>query len=357
MLPALVLLLVPVVIVDVTGDRLDPSHTRELVEKELSVTAVAPDDPRAATATGRIEVKSNATDKKLTVKYRKVDEPVERTIDLSDDTARAESDAALLAGNLARDEASELAPPPAKPAPPKKAEKAVKSNEISIASVWSDEDRELAHIDAFLKHTTDEDHSARTRTGIIELAIAGALIAPAVFFLIRGDTSTEERAYMGGATTAGGALIGAGIATMLIQPNELEPIQKKIREHNGVGTDSKTALEDVDREWAKLAADAKRGRTIYGWMSVGLGAALMATGGAGIIAGEGAPSSFGVTFAALGGMFLVNGIATLTGESVTERSYRTWHTFRTTEARGPNVSFGATVLPGGGGAASFALTF
>ena len=84
------LLMLPIVVVDVSGDRLDPAHTRKLVEHELAVTAVASDDPRAAEATGRIEVTGDAKDKKLTVKYRKLDEPVERTIDLADDGARGE---------------------------------------------------------------------------------------------------------------------------------------------------------------------------------------------------------------------------------------------------------------------------
>src|SRR5689334_12143383 len=134
MLPSLLFML-PVVVVDVGGERLDPAHTRSLVAKELDVEAVSADDPRATEATGRVDITSK--DGKLTVRYRKVDGPIERSIPVASDPGRAEIDAAYLAGNLARDEASELTP-------------AADAKPIESNAPWSEDDHRYAQLRAYV---------------------------------------------------------------------------------------------------------------------------------------------------------------------------------------------------------------
>jgi hypothetical protein len=357
MLPGALLFLLPVVVVDVSGDRLDATHTRELVGRELSVDAVAPDDPRAAQARGRIEVRTNPTDKKLTVKYRKLDEPVERTIDLPDEPSRAESDVALLAGNLARDEAGELTPAPAKPPA------AVQPAKPSIAeTLWSSEDdRTLAQMRAFLTQSAKDERAAQIRTGVVEMAVAGALIAPAIVIWASGTQEEEARIFGNAASMVGASLFVNGIFQLLIDPNELGPVAKKLREHEATGKSAKEAVELVEIEWADQAAKARTTRHFMGAFSAAFGALFFATGTLmtmGADTGEEKkPAGLGVGIVGLGGVLVVGAASLFAGESVTERSYRMWRTVRTTPNAGSNVSWGATVLPGGGGAASFALTF
>src|SRR5262245_19058150 len=99
-----------ILVVDVAAPpgAVDAAGLREAIGHELGVTSVEPDDPRAAAATGRVEVQVNATDKKLAVRYRKLGAIVAREVDLPQNRATLSSTAVLIAGNLARDEARAL---------------------------------------------------------------------------------------------------------------------------------------------------------------------------------------------------------------------------------------------------------
>jgi tetratricopeptide (TPR) repeat protein len=93
----------PVMVVDV-GPGLDAERVRSAVGKELEVTPVVPRDPRAPAAAGRLTIE--ARDQSLTVTFEKSGgAPVRRIVPLSADPVGT---AALLAGNVARDEASDL---------------------------------------------------------------------------------------------------------------------------------------------------------------------------------------------------------------------------------------------------------
>jgi hypothetical protein len=88
---------------------LDAYRLRAAIGIELGVDAVGSDDPRARTARGTLRVGVDEKSHRLTVSYRKRDEPVDRTVDLPTDPEAAQRAAVALAGNLGRDEASELA--------------------------------------------------------------------------------------------------------------------------------------------------------------------------------------------------------------------------------------------------------
>lgn len=343
------LFLLPIVVVDVSGDRLDPAHTRELVEHELTVTAVAPDDPRAANADGRIDVTTDAATKKMTVRYRKLDEPVERTIDLPADRARAETHAALLAGNLARDEAGELTPAKRRPPVP------------SIADTLSnDDDRRVRQLHAFLAQATSGEKESTRRVAVLSLGIAGAMIAPAVYIAAEGNASAPAEAFAGGAAVTGGALATIGVLALLLNVDPYEPLQRSLRENEARGISSTAVLENVEKEWANRAESAKRARVAVGWVTLGSAAAFLTLGGLNEVSRgrEGDFPGSGITSVAAGGMGVVTGIASLAIESPMERSYKTWRALNpAAEDRAPTIAFGAAPLPGGGGAASLALTF
>jgi hypothetical protein len=352
MLPGALLFLLPVVVVDVSGDRLDPDHTRQLVGTELAMDAVAPDDPRAAQATGRIEVRGNAKDGKLIVRYRKVDEPIERSVPLAGDSPRAESDAALLAGNLARDEASELAP--VKPAMPSPLPPPPPIGDPRDAT-------RLEVMRGVLTQLHGEEQSARVRGGVVALVTGAAVLGTGVWALARGGADDPEPfGYALATTSTGAALVIVGTIILLTKASIYQPFLDKLREEEKNGTAAGDVVEEVDKAWAKAASEEKGMRTasaVVGFIAGGL-----LTGSAIYFATSNDDDK--TTPIALGMVGTANiglGIATLLTEGPVESSYRLWKTVRTapTADRSPlsNISVGATVLPGGGGAASFALTF
>jgi hypothetical protein len=350
MLPSALLFLLPVVVVDVTGDRLDPTHTRKLVEHELAITAVAPDDPRAAEATGHIEIASDANRKKLTVKYRKLDEPIERSIALPEDRARAETDAAFLAGNLARDEAGELAP----------SEPNSKSGDVA-AALRNDADRELAQLHAFLKQTASDEKSSQIHKAAVELTAGAALLGAVTVISLTDQKSKEAETAANAAAGVGGALLGAGIGGFLFHQNPLQPLEERLKEEEKRGAAPAEILAAIDREWADKANDARRARFYGGAALLGVGAILAGVGTAIVMAnaGDTEPPSGGFALIGGGAFGIVGGMSALVGESPLERSYRMWKTVRATPelASGPSFAIGVGPLPGGGGGASFALRF
>src|SRR5262249_9002796 len=87
---------------------IDPAKLRDASAEELGVAVVGSEDSRAAGATGRLTVKVQTGDQKLVVEFRRLGTLVVRTVALPADAEHAVTTAVFLAGNLARDEASEL---------------------------------------------------------------------------------------------------------------------------------------------------------------------------------------------------------------------------------------------------------
>lgn len=350
MLPSALLFLLPVVVVDVTGDRLDPAHTRELVEHELSVTAVAPDDPRASEATGRIEITGDGAAKKLTVTYRKLDEPIERTIELADERSRAESDAALLAGNLARDEASELAPSPVKTPPV--TGRPVQKGGTSDA----DDQRRLSELRGVLGRLSAEERSNAVRGGVVSMTGGALMVGGGVYVFATGDMGDPRALGFATAMTGlGAALAVVGAVVLVAKPDAYAPLAKTLREEEAKGSLPGLIVERVDKEWRREVEEEKTmrdGTSIFNFVIGGLSLAA-----AGAVIATDSDRSVPVLLLISGGLNIAAGIAVRAIEGKLERSYRLWRTVGTsTPEPGPRVSFGAAPTTGGG-AASFALAF
>jgi hypothetical protein len=90
------------------AQELDPDKLRAQVGSELHTRAVPPDDAEAASAKGTLRIDLDHGTRTLSVTYLARSVPVTREVPLPADAASARSAAALLAGNLARDEAGEL---------------------------------------------------------------------------------------------------------------------------------------------------------------------------------------------------------------------------------------------------------
>ncbi len=109
-----------VIVVDVApgASELDPHQLRTLIARELRAQAVLPSDPRAATASGVLTIDVDRANGELSVTFLGSATPVTRRVPLPADSVTARDAAVVLAGNLARDEASELAAELRKQHPP-----------------------------------------------------------------------------------------------------------------------------------------------------------------------------------------------------------------------------------------------
>ena len=334
--------MLPVVVVDVGGDRLDPAHTRSLVGKELAVEAVAADDPRAAQATSRIEIESK--DGKLTVRYRKVDEPIERSIPVATDPGRAEIDAAYLAGNLARDEASELTPPSAAPpAPPPSKPYA------------SADDHRYAQMRAYVNSLSDDARSTSLRSGALLTSAGVLLTVPGIYVTAKGDLDEPSEGGLAIASfVTGGLFIVLGVTAMVVKNDPYEPLAKSVREQDAKKASSDDALAAVETTWKEQIASEQSARRTSAILSFVLGG--LALGGGGILLATGEASSPGwMTYvAATGAVNILGGVASLIVEGPMERAHRQWE--NVSNASLPKVGFGIAPTAGGGSAA-FSLRF
>jgi hypothetical protein len=108
-----------VVIVHADAQELSASRVRDAVAAEIGAPALAPDDPASAGARGTLTVTLHADTRELAVTYYdEVRGTVSRVIPAPDKPGDAPGAAALLAGNLIRNEAQDLLGPPQPAAPP-----------------------------------------------------------------------------------------------------------------------------------------------------------------------------------------------------------------------------------------------
>ena len=273
-------------VVEVNGDRLDPARVRAAVARELSVTAVAPDDPRAASATGTIEVTASAASSTLRVAFKKSLAPVVRSVALPDDPARAEVAAVFLAGNLARDEASELLGGLKKPAAAPAVAPAGATTTAAIPEAELLDREELRRLRLTLQSNIDAT-KRRARAIMIGATAFSALTLPAGIALLVNDRSPSER--RAGNVLLGMGSAGAGLALGILLETALHPrfgklpdeeLRDKIATIAADGGPSADVLERIDNAWREQAAEARTSRRHGAVFAFVLGTLAMG-GGAG----------------------------------------------------------------------------
>ena len=127
---------------------------------------MAPDDPRAASADGTISIEIDHKNGQLSMSYLAHAKPITRHVPLPPDSASARTEAVALAGNLARDEASDLAAqlreqrPPVVPAVPSSVTKM-----DPAANGKAADDSERARLVAVLDDNLRSDRPARHALG------------------------------------------------------------------------------------------------------------------------------------------------------------------------------------------------
>jgi hypothetical protein len=261
----------PVVAVSVPPGEpeLDAPALRAAIGAELGDEAVPPDDPRAAGAVGAIRVSIDRRAHALVVAYRGPNEPITRTVDLPGDRASVERAAVLLAGNLARDEAGDLAASlrTRRPAPEGPSEKdATDARDLDL-----------------LGETLAQRQDAGAGRRIASVALFGASLAATG--VVGGELAYSVASHRRtGSADADFVLLAAGQlfldAGVLLQPGDFEKLHEYYLEAQREAP-PEVAREAVTKWWVHVARRERRFRLVAGGVETVLGG--LGTVGGGIL--------------------------------------------------------------------------
>jgi hypothetical protein len=273
---------VVVVVVAPDAGELDVAGVRAGIGQELASDAVSPDDARASSARGRIDVSIDREARQLVVSYRgDSDEALVRRVDLPGDAEATLRAAVLLAGNLARDEAAELVaelrkPKPAAPpvSPPTPGPTPPPPSSVPSASdAW--ELAQSEYLRRLLAYYAARDRRVRLMTGWPALSVTFAGGAAALYLRIRGDSDAADSL-----TPLG--LLALPAAILTVTPSAFERMSVDYEAH--LPTPFPQWLRaDMERRWKREAQSARRSRITFGVVGSVLGAA---SAGIGVLALE-----------------------------------------------------------------------
>jgi hypothetical protein len=154
---------VTVVEVAPAATSLEPDKLRALIANELHTDVVAPDDPRAGSAKGTVFVDVDAQHNRLSVRYVAHRAAILRQVPLPKDSASVRSAVVVLAGNLARDEASDLAAELRRQQTPTPAPRAPESQAATDADAVERESAAI-RLRATLDYYAQRDHDSGCRS-------------------------------------------------------------------------------------------------------------------------------------------------------------------------------------------------
>ena len=217
----------PVTVVQVTSGaaELGAEQLRALIATELGCTVVAPSDPRAATAQGTLTVDLDREHAELSVTYLAHSAPLQRHVALPRTVSEAQRAAVLLSGNLARDEALDLAaelrqehapaPSPTQRATPKPKtlDDSSDASQVELARR-----QEAARMQATLEFYARNDRNSRHAAGWAALATGALGVGAGAYIALQ---SKQDLWLLAGAE--GVVIMGAG-AVSLLSPTAFEDI-------------------------------------------------------------------------------------------------------------------------------------
>ncbi|MGO9834419.1 MAG: hypothetical protein ACLP1X_09405 [Polyangiaceae bacterium] len=255
-----------VVAVDRGATEVDAAKLRGAIGEELEATAVAPDDARASQAHGTITVSIDRVAHALIVSYGEGGKPITRAIDLPGDTAATARAAVLLAGNLARDEAGELAAAlrRAKPASPSEGSGAP---DDTVAAPVDGEDARLDRLRAALESNARYGHGPRRTIYWTMLGLSLAASGTAFGISLAGHTET-----------AAVVLPEAPIllfSSFMVVPGDFDELVAYYEREHASESSSELVREDVERAWRRSARREHGIRSVGGWAELILGGALV----------------------------------------------------------------------------------
>jgi hypothetical protein len=294
------------------------------VGAELGAEAVAPGDPRAAQASGTVQVSVDRAAHTLSVAYRGQAEPITRTVDLPADAEATERAAVLLAGNLARDEAGELAAAlrRARPAAPPRVEDTVPD---------AVERAELDRLGATLGFDARWSAPRRTLADVTLGVGFGAVAASATVSIYGAATgarwSSDAAFYL---LQGGNALV---IGSYLLRPGDFGPLTEQFARERAEGLPPAVIVDDVERAWFRAVRTEQNNRRVIGWVTIVAGSVVAGLSGAALAVYAAQPSpggSFSIGswsgWTAVGAFDLTVGIDLVVTPGPLESALRTYQT-------------------------------
>jgi hypothetical protein len=275
------------VVVDVAPDEpeLDAAALRPAIASELGAEAIAPDDPRAAQASGRLRISIDRSPRALVVTYRGQSEPLQRRIELPPDRPSIERAAVLLAGNLARDEADELAAelrrgkqdapspssnPSSSPSAPSASSAPAKPDE-KLADTEDDEDeRDAQRLGAALAYY-QQQNAARATTSSILMGLGYGALGVSLGVEAYGLLSSQHRPWAPDASlyviqAADALFVGSALA----RPGNFDWIQATYDWQRRWGTPW-AARRETEQAWLRVARNEHWNRRFIGWLTTAIG--------------------------------------------------------------------------------------
>jgi hypothetical protein len=304
---------------------LGPDQLRALIATELATAAVPPGDARAAGARGTLTVDVDRGTGELSVTYLAHAVPITRRVPLPASDAAARSATVLLAGNLARDEASGLAAELRKEHPPDEPTAARKPPEAEAARDGGSEAAMPARIEAARLRSTLDYYAQRERAsrhalgwGLLGAGVAGGGAAAYLQLQWKDSGGALATGLVGGALA-----VDALTAFLVTSPFEDLAAYGHQEAHPG-------ALEDA---WARAAGRERARRRVSGVIdliggavTIGLGVVLLAEGSAngGSTGSGGGNDAFGSVVLGIGAIEGILGAYTLGTDGPLESAFRAY---------------------------------
>ena len=250
------------VVVSVASDttELDAARTRAEIGKELEADAVSPEDARAAGATGRIDVSIDRATRRLVVSYRGSAASLVRRVDLPGDPDAISREAVLLAGNLARDEAGELAAALRRPRPANAPADAPSPEDLAERAREERIRRVLADYAA-------RDRSVRLPAAWTLLVVGAAGAGTSLYLGTRGG----DAAKLAPTFLSDGVALGTLGVLWLVNPSPFERMSTYYEANVSDAGPRQGLREEMEQRWRKEADNAGFARLVLGivWVSVG----------------------------------------------------------------------------------------
>jgi hypothetical protein len=316
-----------VVEVDESAPAVDPVALRAALRRDLHVEAVPPGDPRAAQARGAVHVAYDG--RTLVVSYRARPEVLTRRIEVPPNAAAVERAAVILAGNLARDEGSELAanlraqhPGTAgadaaanseAPAPPVPSRATRERTNAARSTGESDASgpTEVERLQRTLDYLADQDHRTKLALAWSFLGVGAAATGGGAVVLNANNSNTAGLVLAIG----GGGLVLSGALTFFAS-SPFDTLADYNREH--------ASAEWTEATWERLAHSEHSRRRLGGVLalvSAGISAGLATYG---IASSPSSATGYGDWVALFAGLEAVTGVYLLVTDGPVESALHSY---------------------------------
>jgi len=351
-----------VIVVDCICDALDAVALRDSIAKELNATVVAPDDPRAPKAEGRLTIEAKEIGGPMTVRYQSLGAQVARTVMLPMNPQNAQRAAVFMAGNLARDEARDVLSGMPKPnAAPAATTKTTADNETREDAKPAEAKLEYARVQQLLDDYQRDGRKARAVRTITSSIYAAAAI-PVGVYLVTTSEPGDTRRGVGSFLTITGAYEVVFAVAFQFGSDPHEQLKRDLDAEARKGASPAELLEKAERDWKRFARQARSDRHWRAGLLFVLSAVSL--GGAAYLGSTRDDSArlVGVGLAT-GYIGFSIGVEAALGETPIETSFRTYQAMKgigtappAPSAARPRPMFGVSPVAGGAFATA-GLTF